>query len=487
MFIVDVVAEDASGVTNEQLEKLFHALHRLLASKASLQYFSSSASMQERLLQLVICALDRQNDSLSFACIETVNVLMQTHEDCDLLQQQVNKAALLSSHKLMDTVLQLLTQRDSSVLVLHAILDLLTFALCPPFSITTMQEQLDCLLSRLVPNARLLYKLFKHSCRSLARSAALVVKTLLEETDSETCSHLQLLALGEGALLRHLHSLLFVKPLSASTDGLLSCHLVSLWTAENQSALLLLRSIFPHGLFVCLHNADSLAFQPPSDRAACEDSRLLALLQQPVEFSRFVDKKRKRQMEILNWPLLLFQFEKDHERADLIWNFRTREELRQALESELRLLDDGSDLNLSTSWNYPEFHVSFTQAFCWLTAALRVEADFSATVRNKRRLRCIWPIRFDTFFEVPRFRLFQLKPVLPELFVQSLPLRAVQTAVAGVLKVMSCDASSSNKVRKRQRKLLCNYIIIFTLSFLMAAFPTGRDSLSQWCTVVKST
>ena len=37
-----------------------------------------------------------------------------------------------------------------------------------------------------------------------------------------------------------------------------------------------------------------------------------------------------------NWPLLYYQVNRDHARPDLIWNHKTREELRESLESELR-------------------------------------------------------------------------------------------------------------------------------------------------------
>ena len=34
--------------------------------------------------------------------------------------------------------------------------------------------------------------------------------------------------------------------------------------------------------------------------------------------------------------MLYYQLARDHSRPDLIWNHKTREELREALESELR-------------------------------------------------------------------------------------------------------------------------------------------------------
>jgi hypothetical protein len=54
-----------------------------------------------------------------------------------------------------------------------------------------------------------------------------------------------------------------------------------------------------------------------------------------------------------------YQFYGDHARADLIWNFKTREELREAIESELRAFTADKDLrgDLTISWNHTEFEL----------------------------------------------------------------------------------------------------------------------------------
>ncbi|KAL2651546.1 hypothetical protein R1flu_019674 [Riccia fluitans] len=80
-----------------------------------------------------------------------------------------------------------------------------------------------------------------------------------------------------------------------------------------------------------------------------------------------------------NWPEFWKEFSLDHSRADLIWNERTRQELREALKAEVHHLDvekertgDGSVLGLmppeqgsveevstQLSWNYAEFAVRY--------------------------------------------------------------------------------------------------------------------------------
>lgn len=80
---------------------------------------------------------------------------------------------------------------------------------------------------------------------------------------------------------------------------------------------------------------------------------------------------------LCNWPKFWRAFSLDHSRADLIWNERTRQELRQALQAEVHNLDvekertedivpGGATMEISgqesvpqISWNYSEFFVSY--------------------------------------------------------------------------------------------------------------------------------
>ncbi|OMO57985.1 hypothetical protein COLO4_34940 [Corchorus olitorius] len=81
---------------------------------------------------------------------------------------------------------------------------------------------------------------------------------------------------------------------------------------------------------------------------------------------------------LCNWPEFWRAFSLDHNRADLIWNERTRQELREALQAEVHKLDvekertedivpggatgesmTGEDSVPRISWNYSEFSVSY--------------------------------------------------------------------------------------------------------------------------------
>eukprot|EP00736_Rhodelphis_marinus_P007754 Rmarinus@m.16594 len=62
-----------------------------------------------------------------------------------------------------------------------------------------------------------------------------------------------------------------------------------------------------------------------------------------------------------NFPLFFSQFSQDAERSDLIWNSKTRSELREALIAEIRALEHAQDAAGTTlvSWNHLCFRVSY--------------------------------------------------------------------------------------------------------------------------------
>lgn len=55
-------------------------------------------------------------------------------------------------------------------------------------------------------------------------------------------------------------------------------------------------------------------------------------------------RRRQRVAVTQNWEYFYYQFYADHARADLIWNYKTREELREALEGEVRAFLADKDL-----------------------------------------------------------------------------------------------------------------------------------------------
>ena len=331
------------------------------------------------------------------------------HDDYDLRQEQLNKSSLLSSKTFLESLLDVLklhVDRGTGALVVNAMLDFLTFSLCAPYSETTDGGHFDTLLEMVAAYGRPIFKLFQHPSLAIVKGAGFVMKAIIEEGTEEISSKMQELALAEGALLRHLHIALY----SMSSDGrflavqLLSRQLIALWTTDNVIALELLRRVIPIGLLNYLDSSEA----PPKDALSSllvrdnlklaqnhsmkNTSRLDAIrdihssvrviekhlenvfqhwrqrigipkkddpkaLQRPVVLRR----RRERVKSTANWNLLYYQFSRDHSKPDLIWNYKTREELRDSLENEMRTFSSDKELcgNQPISWNHNEFEVHY--------------------------------------------------------------------------------------------------------------------------------
>uniref|UniRef100_W5N2E9 DnaJ heat shock protein family (Hsp40) member C13 n=1 Tax=Lepisosteus oculatus TaxID=7918 RepID=W5N2E9_LEPOC len=404
-------------VNNAEVESQFHAVRRLVASKAGFQAFTQLPKFRERLGVKTVKALKRNNDGVTHAAIDMLCALMcPMHDDYDLRQEQLNKASLLSSKKFLENLLEKFishVEHGTGALVISSLLDFLTFALCAPYSETTEGQQFDMLLEMVASNGRTLFKLFQHPSMAIVKGAGLVMKAIIEEGDKEIATKMQDLALSEGALPRHLHTSMFTVSSDQRmlTNRQLSRHLVGLWTAENPTAMNLLKRMLPTGLLAYLDSADPVP-EKDIDRMHIRDNVKIATDQYgrsskvpewqrlagkaAKEVEKFAKEKvdlvlmhwrdrmgiaqkedrnnlnpnqkpvilRKRRQRIkieVNWELFYYRFQQDHARSNLIWNFRTREELRDALESEMRAFNIDRELGSATviSWNHQEFEVKY--------------------------------------------------------------------------------------------------------------------------------
>ncbi|GAB0184323.1 dnaJ subfamily C member 13 [Grus japonensis] len=405
------------AASNAELESQFQAVRRLVASKAGFLAFTQLPKFRERLGVKVVKALKRNNDGVTHASIDMLCALMcPMHDDYDLRQEQLNKASLLSSKKFLENLLEKFNSHvdhGTGALVISSLLDFLTFALCAPYSETTEGQQFDMLLEMVASNGRTLFKLFQHPSMAIVKGAGLVMKAIIEEGDKEIATKMQDLALSEGALPRHLHTAMFTISTDQRmlTNRQLSRHLVGLWTAENKTAMNLLKRILPPGLLAYLDSADPVP-EKDADRmhvrdnlkiatdqygkfnkvpewqrlagkaakevekfakekvdlvlmhwrdrmgiAQKEDRNNMNIIQKPV-----ILRKRRQRIKIeANWDLFYYRFLQDHARSNLIWNFKTREELRDTLESEMRAFNIDRELGSANviSWNHQEFEVKY--------------------------------------------------------------------------------------------------------------------------------
>ncbi|XP_069068012.1 dnaJ homolog subfamily C member 13 isoform X2 [Pleurodeles waltl] len=411
--ITSLLSQEGDPATsNAELESQFQAVRRLVASKAGFLAFTQLPKFRERLGVKVVKALKRNNDGVTHAAIDMLCALMcPMHDDYDLRQEQLNKASLLSSKKFLENLLEKFNchvGHGTGALVISSLLDFLTFALCAPYSETTEGQQFDMLLEMVASNGRTLFRLFQHPSMAIVKGAGLVMKAIIEEAEKEIATKMQDLALSEGALPRHLHTSMFTISTDQRmlTNRQLSRHLVGLWTAENTTATNLLKRILPPGLLVYLDSTDPVP-EKDIDRMHVRDNVKIANDQfgkfnKVPEWQRLAGKaakevekfakdkvdivllhwrdrmgiaqkenitqkpvilrKRRQRIKIeSNWELFYYRFHQDHARSNLIWNFKTREELRDTLEAEMRAFNIDRELGSTSviSWNHHEFEVRY--------------------------------------------------------------------------------------------------------------------------------
>ncbi|XP_070570129.1 dnaJ homolog subfamily C member 13-like isoform X2 [Ptychodera flava] len=384
---------DQNTIAPADLESQFHALRRLVASKAGFQAFTALPKFREKVGVKVVKALKRADDGVNHAAIDMLCALMQPmHDDYELRQEQLNKSSLLSSKKFLESLLDLFNVhvgRGTGALVINALLDFITFGLCAPYSETTDGNQFDILLEMVAGQGRVLYKLFQHPSMAIVKGAGMVMKAIIEEGDNEIAAKMQDLALAEGALPRHLHCAMFT--MSADNRMLanrqLSRQLVALWITGHPTAMSLLRRLVPSGLLSYLDSDELVPFE--KDMLHVRDNVKVAQdqssrnhlnphLQQIENFllhwkAKLMQEKKKNDKPIVlrkrrqrikseaNWLLFYYKFNQDHAKSNLIWNHKTREELRDALEAEMRAFNVDKDLGGKhmISWNHAEFEVRY--------------------------------------------------------------------------------------------------------------------------------
>ncbi|KAL5969309.1 hypothetical protein TSMEX_002951 [Taenia solium] len=369
-----------------QLEEArFQAIRRLVASKAGFEAFTQLSGVRENLGRAVVAALAQNDDALTHAVVDAVNTLMQPmHESPDLRQEQLNKASIMSSAPFMRQLVNLFTLhalRGTGSLVIAGLLDFFTFALCLPYSETSDGASFETLLAMVASRGRAIFRLFSHPSLAIVKGAGLVMRALIDEASEELVAQLRQMSLAEGALLQHISIACFANINDPRNLVLrqLSRQLIALWTENNPQAQDLLKRIFvscrtlyegwfytagvhnivfcpflqPEGLLSFLESPDP----PPEmekDHLFVRDNLQLAQPSTPNIEDRPVALRLTRRMRIklgtpdtrvdgkpielprtLNWPLFYYHFQRDHAKPDLIWNLRTRDELKDAIEKEI--------------------------------------------------------------------------------------------------------------------------------------------------------
>uniref|UniRef100_A0A834R1S3 DnaJ -like protein subfamily C member 13 n=1 Tax=Sarcoptes scabiei TaxID=52283 RepID=A0A834R1S3_SARSC len=390
------------------------SLKNLFATRSGFSYFitadrSYRSSEIELLFRKIKKAFDKENDVVIFNAIDMLSILMQpVHNENDLFFEQKNKGFLLSSKNFLPIILNLMeqhTKKGTGSLIISAILDFLTYVLCAPYSETTDGGHFDSILNLVSQYSRCLFRLFDHQSLSIVKATCLLMKAIIEEGTAQIAQKMQQQALTEGTFLSHLHSSLY--PITGQEKfmpiQIMSRKLISLWTVENDIAIAILNNIFPLGLLNYLESKDC----PPKDFFALKSRDNLKIAQEisnkPIsQFQkirnqyatvRIVERhienafnhwrkkigiistldvsqenqpvvlRRRREFlkSTINWNMFFYQFTQNHSKPDLIWNHKTREELREALEKEISYFKNEKELHSMQilSWNYREFEVNY--------------------------------------------------------------------------------------------------------------------------------
>lgn len=396
------------------VEQYYQAIRRLVASKAGFALFNQSEKFRAYLGRSIVKTIKLNDDAITYAGFDTLCALMQPmHSDCDIRHEQLNKTSLLATKDFLESllgVLKLHVDRGTGALVVSSMLDFLTYALCAPYSETTDSGCFDTLLNLVASNGRDIYKLFQHPSLAIVKGAGLVIKAIIQEGEPNVSKRMQELSLAEGALMKHLHIGLYSQCRDGRTLGVqyLSRYLVALWSIENEEARDLFKRMFPLGLLNYLESDEkpaqsmlslkardnltlanqtsnqtsgnlvsnkinSIIDMHPSVRVMerqlgnaimhwREQIGLPKRDDRPTARPVVLRKCRQRVKVADNWDMFYYQFYQDHAKPDLIWNLKTREELKSVIENELRLFLTDRELaakDALISWNYYEFEVSY--------------------------------------------------------------------------------------------------------------------------------
>ncbi|KAF7280153.1 hypothetical protein GWI33_006329 [Rhynchophorus ferrugineus] len=406
---------DQKTISSEDLEAQFQALRRLVASKVGYAAFTKVHGFREAIGIKVVKALKRNVFGVTHAAIDMICALMHPmHDDYDLRQEQLNKSSLLQTKPFLENLLNMWTthiSQGTGALVVSAMLDFLTFALCVPYSETTDGKHFDMLLEMVAERGRMLFRLFQHPSMAIIKGAGLVMRALIEEGDSEVAVKMQNLSLAEGALPRHLLAALYTQGSDGRmmTHRQLSRHLIGLWVTGNPIAMGLLKRIMPIGLISfldsqdkvpdsakeqeMLNHRDNLKMAQDHASRSRKNPNWIAVERQLKNMEKQVEhytnlalqhwgarvgislkrdekikerpivlrKRRERVKAESNWTLFYWNFNQNHAIPNLIWNHKTREELRSALENEIRTFSNDRDLagNALVAWNHQEFELNY--------------------------------------------------------------------------------------------------------------------------------
>ena len=372
-----LVHAEASPTPDEAADQ-YYALRRLAASKTGFEAFTRIPGFVRTIGRGIVAVFKMKHDAVSHAAIDFLAALLYPmHDKYNINQEVSNRLQLLDSPNFLNNLVALLKQHalaNTGALVVSALLDFFVFSLCPPYSDTTNPQQFTKLLGSLAEGAGpAMFRLFLHPCMALGIASGMLMKTIIQECDSQA-KRLQRYALSEGTLLRQFYNAIWSKNPDIRE---LAVQLIGLWTIDCPEAQELLKRMVPVALLSFLQQKSTISGKDMSansdKKKKLKEAGMAAYHwrikmgiptpapQSPDQPPVTLRKPKELVQVCLNWELFFEIINKDHLRPDVIWNHHTREELRECIERELSLLSQGTDTRRGheVAWNHVEFEVLY--------------------------------------------------------------------------------------------------------------------------------
>lgn len=275
-------------------------------------------------------------------------------EDVEVIEDSEARLAALASSRTAKAVCFISDTRCASIvepiksrtlvspLLASIVVEVIVSVACFPGAKTTDIATRETMIRHVAKLGRKLFSLFGHSNLPVSDGLARLMRTLAEG-GSRAAEPMRRAAIEEGALLSHL--ILALEPNKGAHDERsVSRELVSLWCDSHLPSRDLLSRIFPMGLLSYLDKSKSRKTKKEQNmtRKKNEPSESDVIEKESHEIPEiyFAGKAQNSGLPFLqyNWDEFWRMVDKDHQHAALIWNEKTRTELRESLKVSVKCI-----------------------------------------------------------------------------------------------------------------------------------------------------
>ena len=350
------------GVPEKVPASMFETLYRLILRTELPYYFMQT----EGVMDLITTALKSGKEGVVFWALECLRVVITSDaEERNLELERGNKEALLVDEfcNLLMKLLDVYAFKPTGTIVVMSLMEFLENILSS-YSDTTPSEVKQDLLAKLSQRHSILLSLFHSNCSGVTTSTALIMKTIVEESQSEVAQLMQEAALSEGVLLQHFYNAVY----STSEDQrYISRYLVGLWMGEHKASRALLSRMVPIGIQRFLNHPalteKEVEKYQKRENARMEENSDLKPSRATSRLRSRIQESKKDTTERGNFQLMFYEMLNDHSTYTVIWNHETRNELKTALEKELNHLkreqEKVKEGEQKPLWNHEEFFIDY--------------------------------------------------------------------------------------------------------------------------------